>query len=167
MPVNLELKAKFVSPARIFEALRKIGRSSEILVQTDTYFRIKSGRLKLREFANGKAELIFYHRNEKTGRRWSNYSILTISETKNTKAFLKEAFSIDVVVKKTRHVYYYKGQARIHFDRVKGLGTFIEFEVLCKKDKKRALLLYNELVALFGIKEENVIRCSYSDLIRQ
>ena len=112
-----------------------MGRPSETLIQTDTYFRIKSGRLKLREFANGKAEMIFYHRNEKRGRRWSYYSILNISEAKNTKAFFKEAFGIDVVVRKTRHVYYYRGEARIHLDRVKGLGMFIEFEVFRKKEQ--------------------------------
>src|SRR5208283_95016 len=116
MPVNLELKAKIVSPARILKALQKMGRPSETLVQTDTYFRIKSGRLKLREFVHGKAELIFYHRNEKKGRRWSHYSILNISEIKNTKSFLKEAFGIDVIVKKTRLIYYYRGEARIHLD---------------------------------------------------
>ncbi len=144
-----------------------MGRPSETLIQTDTYFRIKSGRLKLREFANGKAEMIFYHRNEKRGRRWSYYSILNISEAKNTKAFFKEAFGIDVVVRKTRHVYYYRGEARIHLDRVKGLGMFIEFEVFRKKDKRKATLLYNELVTIFGIDKKKLIRCSYSDLIRQ
>ncbi len=133
MPVNLELKAKIVSPARILKALRKMGRPSETLIQTDTYFRVESGRLKLREFANGKTELIFYHRNEKRGRRWSYYSVLNITEVKNTKAFLKNAFGIDVVVRKTRHVYYYRGEARIHLDRVKGLGMFVEFEVFQKK----------------------------------
>ena len=122
-----------------------MGRPSETLIQTDTYFRIKSGRLKLREFANGKAEMIFYHRNEKRGRRWSYYSILNISEAKNTKAFFKEAFGIDVVVRKTRHVYYYRGEARIHLDRVKGLGMFIEFEVFRKKDKRKATLLIMNL----------------------
>ena len=65
MPVNLELKAKITSPSRILQTLQKMGRASESLVQTDTYFRIKNGRLKLREFGKGKAELIFYHRNEK------------------------------------------------------------------------------------------------------
>ena len=141
MLVNLELKAKIVSPARTLKALRKMGGPSETLIQTDTYFRIKSGRLKLREFANGKTELIFYRRNEETGRRWSYYSILNISDVKNTKAFLKEAFGIDVVVRKTRHVYCSRGETRIHFDRVKGLGMFIEFEVSQKKDRERRDIL--------------------------
>ena len=167
MPVNLELKAKITSPSRILQTLQKLGRASESLLQTDTYFRFKNGRLKLREFGNGKAELIFYHRNEKKGRRWSNYSILSISDTKKTKEFLKRAFGIDVVVRKSRLVYYYKGQARIHLDRIKKLGMFIEFEVFLKRDRKKAILLFNELVDVFGIEGKNVIRGSYADLIRQ
>ena len=143
MPVNLELKAKITSPSRILQTLQKLGRASESLLQTDTYFRFKNGRLKLREFCNGKAELIFYHRNEKKGRRCSNYSILSISDTKKTKEFLKRAFCIDVVVRKSRLVYYYKGQARIHLDRIKKLGMFIEFEVFLKRDRKKSILLFN------------------------
>ena len=167
MPVNLELKAKIASPSRILRTLQKMGRPSESLVQTDTYFRFKNGRLKLREFGKGKAELIFYHRNEKKGRRWSNYSILSISDIKKTKEFFKGALGIDVVVRKSRHVYYYKGQARIHLDRIKKLGMFIEFEVFLKRDRKKAILLFNELVDVFGIEGKNVIRGSYADLIRQ
>ena len=104
---------------------------------------------------------------KRRGRRWSNYSILSISDVKKTKEFLKRTFGVDVVVRKSRHVYYYKGQARIHLDRVKKLGMFIEFEVFLKRDRKKAILLFNELVDVFGIEGKNVIRGSYSDLIRQ
>ena len=167
MSINLELKAKITSRSRIFRALKRMGEPSEILVQRDTYFRVKSGRLKLREFGEGKAELIYYKRNEKKGRRWSEYSILCISDSKITKELLKNALGIDVVVRKKRHVYYYKGGARIHFDKVTSLGTFIEFEVQRRRNKEKAIVLYNELMEIFGIDDKNVIRCSYSDLIRQ
>jgi predicted adenylyl cyclase CyaB len=167
MPVNLELKAKITSPTRIMRALRKMGIPSEMLVQTDTYFRVRKGRLKMRESGEEKAELIFYERNEKKGRRWSNYSILSISDIKGALDLLNQAFGTDVVVRKRRHVYDYRGEARIHLDRVERLGTFIEFEVFRKGDQKRAALVYRELVDAFGIEEKNVIRCSYSDLMRQ
>ncbi len=166
MPVNLELKAKITSPSRTIQTLRKIGGPAEILVQTDTYFRVESGRLKLRESGDGRSELIFYRRNEKKGRRWSDYSILNVSDTKKVRVFLEEIFGVDVVVRKTRHVYLYKRQARVHLDRVKGLGLFIEFEVVRKRDTKKAILLYRKLIDIFGIERKNVIRCSYADLIR-
>jgi predicted adenylyl cyclase CyaB len=167
MPVNLELKARIHSPMSVMQTLRKIGRSTETLVQVDTYFRVTKGRLKLRELKKGKGELIFYNRAENTGRRWSNFNILTISNTKGMKKFLKGALGIAAVVQKIRRVYYYREDGRIHFDRVKGLGTFIEFEVLCKNDKKNAIRLYNELVIIFGIKKKDIVRGSYADLIRQ
>ncbi len=139
---------------------------SEALVQTDTYFHVKRGRLKLREFEKDKAELIFYTRKEKVGPRLSAYTILSISDAKKTKEFLKKAFGVSVIVRKTRHVYYYKEEARIHIDKVKGLGMFIEFEVFCEGGKKNAAVLYNNLVKIFEIKKKDIIRYSYADLIR-
>jgi adenylate cyclase class IV len=43
-------------------------RRVSVLHQTDTYFRLSEGRLKLRETRGAKhAELIFYARQNKTG----------------------------------------------------------------------------------------------------
>jgi len=167
MSLNLELKARIESPSKVLRTLKKMGSHSETLIQTDTYFGINRGRLKLREFAKGKAELIFYTRNEKVGHRWSNYSLLSISDIKKTKEFFKKAFGISAVVRKTRRVYYYKEEARIHIDKVRGIGMFIEFEVFCKGRKKKAIFLYNKLVKSFGIKGKNIVRCSYADLRHQ
>ena len=153
MPVNLELKARISPPSKMSFLVKLMGKPSETLVQTDTYFCVKSGRLKLREFEIGDAELIFYRREEGRGKRWSNYTILRVRDVKKTMEFLKRAFGLGVVVKKSRLVYYYRG-ARIHLDRIRGLGSFIEFEVLCRKDKKRAVRLLKELSDLFCIEEK-------------
>ena len=167
MPVNLELKAKVTRPKKILRTLQLLGKPSEKLVQTDTYFPMRRGRLKLREFGNGKSELIQYVRNETKGRRWSRYDILHIPDASAAKRFLKRLFGIDVIVKKSRRVYYYKKKARIHFDTVKGLGMFVEFEVYSTKDPRLAVALYRELVEFFGIEKEDIIRGSYADLMRK
>jgi Adenylate cyclase, class 2 (thermophilic) len=167
MPVNLELKARIELPSRMLRILRKIGTPAGTLLQTDTYFKIGKGRLKLREFSKGKSELIFYMRNEKRGRRWSEYSILTLSDAEEMKEFLRKCLGITVVVRKVRHVFYYKKVCRIHFDEVKGLGKFIEFEIIAKRDKQQAIFLYNKLVKCFGINAQNTIRCSYADLLQE
>ena len=167
MPVNLELKAKIVRPEKTLRLLESLGRPSEILVQTDTYFQVEVGRLKLREFGNGKSELIYYIRKESKGRRWSKYDMLRIPDPAETKGFLKKALGIDVVVRKSRLVYYYKKQARIHLDRVKGLGVYLEFEVYSTRNPQQAFRIYKELVNLFEIGTENIIQCSYADLIRK
>jgi len=72
-----------------------------------------------------------------------------------------------VVVRKSRLVYYYKKQARIHLDRVKGLGVYLEFEVYSTRNPQQAFRIYRELVNLFEIGTENIIQCSYADLIRK
>jgi len=166
MPVNLELKAKLVHPKKVLRTLKDLGNPSEKLIQTDTYFLVGDGRLKLREFGNGSSELIHYVRNEGEGKRWSRYDILPVSEPTETKGFLRRAFGIDVVVKKSRLVYFYKKQARIHLDKIRGLGLFIEFEVYSKKNRQRPVHIYRELVSMFGIEKESIIRCSYADLMR-
>ncbi|MGA7159386.1 MAG: class IV adenylate cyclase [Bacteroidota bacterium] len=164
MPINLELKARIHSPSKVLRILNKMVSKSEKLDQTDTYFDVKRGRLKLREFAKGKTELIYYNRNEKAGHRWSNYRILPISDSQTTKGFLTEALGVSKVVKKTRRVYYYKEEARIHVDKVRGMGLFIEFEVFCRGSKKKAVVLYNDLRKRFEIKGKDIIRSSYADL---
>ena len=45
------------------------------LRQTDTYFNVPSGRLKLRETAGLQAELIAYERDEDAADRTSDYQI--------------------------------------------------------------------------------------------
>ena len=164
MPVNLELKARIHSSSRVFRTLKEMGSESEKLVQTDTYFRVMKGRLKLRECVGGKTELIYYTRNERGGHRWSNYRILPVADSQRTKGFLSEVFGVSKVVRKTRRVYYYKGEARIHIDKVRGMGMFIEFEVFCRGNRKKAVVLYNYLIKRFEIKKKDLIRSSYADL---
>ena len=167
MPINLELKAKITSPNKVLRTVRSIGNPAEELAQTDTYFRVRKGRLKLRDVGERDGQLIFYERNEEKGERWSKYTILRVSRMKEMKDVLTKAFGVDVVVKKRRQVYIYKRIARIHIDRVAGLGRFIEFEVIHKGDRKGSLQLYRELRKMFHIERRDIVRCSYADLIRK
>ena len=60
---NVELKAVDPDPARTLERALAAGASDEgVIVQRDTYFRVASGRLKLREEEPGEAHLISYAR---------------------------------------------------------------------------------------------------------
>ncbi len=58
---NVELKAVDPDPARTLERALASGATDEgVIVQRDTYFRVASGRLKLREEEPGEAHLIAY-----------------------------------------------------------------------------------------------------------
>jgi len=71
-------------------------------------------------------------------------------------------YARDRMVIKSRIVYLYKN-ARIHLDRVRGLGLFLEFEVLVTKGKEQAAGLMKELRREFQIAKGDVIGGSYKD----
>ncbi len=164
MPRNLELKASIHSLDAAHEAARACGARFEgTLEQKDTYFSVPRGRLKLRELRGGPAELIFYQRPESDMERWSDYTSLPVDDPAATARLLGDALDVKAVVSKVRHLYMHEG-ARIHIDEVEGLGTFIEFEVPDRGDGSAAPHM-KVLRALFGVREENVIKASYSEML--
>jgi adenylate cyclase, class 2 len=167
VPKNLELKARVSSPLRTKSILDRIGNPAEVLRQTDTYFNVRTGRLKLREVPGRRGELIYYKRHEKRGPRWSDYEIVKVMEAKRIKETLSRSLGVAAVVKKVRSVYYFKRIARIHFDNVRRLGKFIELEVISKGDSREVKIIHDELVKLLGIRKEEKIATSYSDLIKR
>ncbi len=56
---------------------------------------------------------------------------------------------------------------RIHLDRVDGLGDFIEFEAVVAdgQDLKASAPLLADLRRSFGIRDEDLLGGSYSDLL--
>ena len=166
MPSNLELKAIVESPQRLNQILKRKVRRRGLLIQTDTYFAVRNGRLKIREFGSGEAELIYYMRQEERGNRWSNYEVIPLMDGSRLKSILSKLFKIRVVIKKRRRLYLYKN-ARIHIDDVEGLGRFIEFEVIVNAGKRQAREVYSELRKLFRIEEASLIKYSYADLMER
>ncbi|MDE3057333.1 MAG: class IV adenylate cyclase, partial [Bacteroidota bacterium] len=162
MPVNLELKARLSSRTQAESIARSFARKKEELKQTDTYFHVSRGRLKLRVINNTTAELIFYLRNEDIKRRWSTYEASPVKSPHQVKKMLGEALGVLIEVKKKRTLWLYKN-ARIHFDEVLGLGHFIELEVMVVNGNHQAQRLYKELVSRFGINTDQMIAESYSD----
>jgi adenylate cyclase, class 2 len=165
MPRNLELKARISSRTETMKTLRKIGEFKQVLYQTDRYFNVRKGRLKLREVLGRGSELIYYKRNEKSGPRWSDYEIVRIKDPKGLRRCLTRALGLRVIVRKKRCLFYYKRIARVHVDSVRGLGNFIELEVISNGKSRDAKLVHDELVKHLRIKRKETIRCSYSDMI--
>lgn len=165
MHLNLELKARcrdLGKARRIARSLR--ARKLKLLRQSDTYFDVRRGRLKIREISGTSAELIYYERPDKTGDRFSQYTIVKIEQARPLKIMLRNALGSKITVRKRRSVYLYKN-ARIHLDTVQGLGSFIEFEVIVEKGRQQARTLMKELRRKFDIVPEMIIRGSYSDLL--
>ena len=164
MPMNLELKARVRSRRGAEAHARGAGaRECGILRQTDTYFNVPKGRLKLREISGSGAELIQYERTEDSSERWSTYRTIPIADPESLKQALTETLGIRVVVRKERTLFLLRG-ARIHLDDVEGIGSFVEFEVPSPGGEEPTALM-RDLRAIFHISEELVEKGSYSDLI--
>ncbi|MGB2867964.1 MAG: class IV adenylate cyclase [Bacteroidota bacterium] len=165
MPQNVELKAPVASIKEVEKIARRLrARRVGILHQTDTYYAVPHGRLKLREFREGTAELIFYTRPNKKGGRISDYSVVPLRSPAEMKQLLGRIYKVKEVVRKQRTLYLFKN-ARIHLDRVDGLGQFIEFEVVVSRGKKQAQKLFEFLREEFGIGQRTIAG-SYSDLMK-
>jgi predicted adenylyl cyclase CyaB len=163
MPTNFELKVKIDSLEKYENLAKSINASfSQILDQTDTYFKTGYGKLKLREFADKNSELIYYDKQEEYSQ--SDYIIAGIKDTKNLKKIFSFLFETIVVVKKRRVLYLFKN-ARIHLDTVEELGTFLEFEVVVSEGDKQARELLDQLYKHFNINEDDIVKCGYSELI--
>jgi adenylate cyclase, class 2 len=165
MPTNLEIKAKYPSLVRARKISSALGaRFSGTLNQTDTYFKVKQGRLKLREINGKELELIYYSRANDRGSRYSDYTVLELKKKEAAKRVLNSLFETMVIVKKKRVLFLYKN-SRIHVDSVAGLGGFVEFEVLVVRGKKQARQLMSFLRSEFGIDSSMLIAGSYSDML--
>ena len=165
MPTNLELKATFQNLKSAEKIARAIGAKRRgVLRQTDTYFKVARGRLKLREMNGARAELIYYVRRDARSKRYSRYEVIPIRDATSVKRLCRILFGQRTVIKKTRILYLYKN-ARIHIDRVGRLGSYLEFEVIVEKGKKQAQWLMSQLMKDFGISKRSIRAGSYSDLL--
>ena len=165
--LNIEIKARTTDPERI----RKILHSSDADFrgtdhQVDTYFRINSGRLKLRE-GNIENNLIHYHREDKEGPKKAEVMLFRSEPGSSLKEILVRSLGILMVVDKIREIYFI-GNVKFHIDRVKDLGNFIEIEAIDSDGTIGQETLYSQCrhyLDLFSIKAEDLIPVSYSDLL--
>ena len=162
---NLELKARDRDPARSLAVCEELGAEDRgTLTQRDTYFEVPRGRPKLREEPDA-VTLIAYERPDLPGNKESRYRLLAVPEPDEMGAALESVLGIAVVVAKTRRLFIHEG-VRIHLDRVEGLGDFIEFEGVVPDgaEPTRFTALLDSLREAFAIRDEDLLRESYSDL---
>ena len=165
--LNVEIKAICTDASFIRNYLMINGAECKgVDEQTDTYFNVSNGRLKLRE-GNIENNLIFYERSDQEGPKSSHFQLVKIEDAKGLKEALTKANGIKIVVKKRREIYYIKN-VKFHIDEVPELGSFVEIEAgnlladLSRDELKEQCDYY---LAQFGIKEKEMIAISYSDML--
>ncbi len=163
---NLEFKANCDSLDVLRQRLTNLqAEHRRTMKQLDTYFNVPQGRLKLREINTHEAQLIYYERSNRAESRYSNYQVCNIPEPMVFKQISTMAWGVKAVVEKQRELWMF-GNTRVHLDEVRGIGQFVELEtVICNQTEGEAQAEHQLVKAALGIKEEDVISVSYSDLV--
>lgn len=167
--LNVEIKARCTDPTFIRQWLlsnKAVFKGLDF--QTDTYFQVAYGRLKLRE-GNIENNLIFYDRQNNAGPKNSHFQLVKVANPKELKEVLEKSCGVKKVVKKQREIYYIEN-VKFHLDEVPGLGSFVEIEagnILADKTETELLEQCNFYMKEFEIKEEDLIAMSYSDLMEE
>ncbi len=164
---NIEIKAHCRHPERVRRVLEEAGavlRGTD--EQTDVYFQVPKGRLKLRQGTIENA-LIFYERPNQAGPKRSDVFLYPAAESGLLREVLEKALRILAVVRKRREIYFL-GNIKFHLDCVEGLGDFAEIEVMdmegsgdCEGLRRQC----EDFMRRFGIETKDLLECSYSDMI--
>lgn len=168
MPTNIEIKYRCPDLAGVREAALKIGAvPTAKLDQADTFFRCATGRLKLREFGDGRAaDLIAYDRADAGETRASSYTIFRTDDAATLIEALSRSLGTRGVVRKQRELLLFRN-VRIHLDRVEGLGDFCELESVIgdEADEATAKRNLDELIDRAGLTRLEVVPVAYADLL--
>ncbi|MDX1997008.1 MAG: class IV adenylate cyclase [Thermoanaerobaculia bacterium] len=168
MPKNVEIKARVADLDAVEMRVRPLATSGPFeIAQDDTFFPCAQGRLKLRELAPDRGELICYARPDTAGPKVSDYKLVPTSTPGLLREALAAALGVLGRVVKVRRLYLV-GRTRVHLDRVAGLGEFLELEVVLAESEDAAVgeAEARHLLTAFGVAPEDLVVGAYLDLLR-
>jgi predicted adenylyl cyclase CyaB len=169
MAVNIEIKARVHDFDRLCEKAKRISDTPcQVIPQEDTFFNCPQGRLKLRELSPRHGQLVYYRRADIHGPKHSDYTIFETNQPAELKELLTAAYGVRGVVSKIRYLFMV-GQTRIHLDKVKDLGEFMELEVVLKPSQSdtEGETIAKSLMQQLGIQEQDLIDSAYMDLFEK
>ncbi|MET0393531.1 MAG: class IV adenylate cyclase [Chitinophagaceae bacterium] len=165
--LNIEIKARCNDADRVRRYLTSQGADYKGRdAQTDTYFNVPNGRLKLRE---GVIEnnLIWYQRPDQAGPKHSQFRLVPVTDAAGLKEALAASVGIKVIVEKRREIYYIRN-VKFHIDDVPGLGSFVEIEagnILADLPATELQAQCDFYMQALGISPEHLLDTSYSDML--
>ena len=169
MPRNVEIKARVADLAAVEAKARAIAtQGPEEIFQDDTFFPCDRGRLKLRDFGDGRGQLIHYARADEAGPKLSDYSIAPTADPLSLRETLARASGIAGRVVKRRRLYLVD-RTRVHLDQVEGLGAFVELEVVLRDAEapEDGMAVARKLLEHLGIAEDQLVTGAYLDLLKR
>jgi adenylate cyclase len=168
MARNIEIKARLADIDATLALARPLADGKpQLIAQDDTFFNAAKGRLKLRAFADGRGELIYYERPDQAGPKTSFYVLSPTASPDTLREALTLAHGQIGRVRKLRTLLL-AGRTRIHLDRVEGLGDFMELEVVLADDDamQDGVAEAHALMARLGIAADQLIDVAYLDLLQ-
>lgn len=166
--LNVELKARCAHPHQIMQRLLDLGAQSQGTdTQTDVYYQVSKGRLKLRRGAI-ENNVIHYHRSDEYTPKESQVNMAAVGSERALDHVLDAALDRDVVVRKQRHIWWLDN-VKFHIDTVDDLGSFLEVEAIdYDADHGRDALQAqcHEYMNLLGVDTDHLEARSYSDMLR-
>jgi adenylate cyclase class IV len=168
MARNVELKARIASVEALLARARALADGPEQRIeQDDTFFACAHGRLKLRDFGDGRGELIHYERADAEGPKLSDYVRAPTSDPAALREALARAHGVIGRVRKSR-LLLRAGATRIHLDRVEHLGDFMELEVVLRDGQSvvDGEAIAEALMAQLGVRHDQRLAGAYLDLLR-
>ncbi|CAN7986526.1 unnamed protein product [Ixodes hexagonus] len=176
--MNVEVKARISDRDALLRLLEPMAESHRLLRQTDTFFRVGHGRLKLRQStacgldgtpAEESCALFFYDRPDVPGPKLSRYEKLRLDSLQAAltfKSMLERSLGTLGTVSKERHLLLL-GSTRVHVDRVQGLGDFLELEVPLGEGQRleEGEAAAEALLATLGVERDSLVPGSYLDLL--
>ena len=168
MSSNLEIKARVADAAALRAlALPLATERLGVDMQTDTYFRVPRGRLKLRESSLSGAQLIPYQRPDRQAAKRSDYLVIPVEDPQTLRALLGDILGVQALVRKRREILLHHN-VRIHLDEVEGLGSFMELEAVYDGSAAAEVAERQKVVRLcaqLGVAQADLIDTSYEALI--
>ena len=174
MSVNIEAKFRSdpASNARVLDVLNSLAPEgfSWTRHQTDTFFDVPDGYLKLREEQDASAFLIAYRRPVDLSHgpsRPSDYVLVNCVDPQAMKAALAHVLTRGLTVEKTRTLWLLH-HTRVHIDHITGLGHFVELETVVTPDltARQADEECRHVIDTLGLSALEAVGVPYMELLR-
>jgi predicted adenylyl cyclase CyaB len=165
--LNVEIKARCNNPDKIrWYLIESHAELKGVDHQTDTYFHVSNGRLKLRE-GNIENNLIFYERANQAGPKSSHFHLVKVDDAKGLREILAKSMGVKTIVEKKREIFYI-ANVKFHIDEVPGLGSFVEIEagnILADLSHDQLKEQCDFYMRELGIRAVDLMDVSYSDML--
>ena len=165
--INIEVKARTTRTEQIRKFLQDNSTDFKGTdYQTDTYFNVPKGRLKLRQ-GNIENSLIYYERENTAGPKTSDFNVVKVEDGNEMKELLANSLGVKVTVTKQREIYFIEN-VKFHIDHLGQLGNFVEVEasnMYMPLSLEQLNKQCNYYIKQFAITDEDIINLSYSDML--